>query len=661
MIEPPIPANEKERIESLHALGILDTPPEERFDRITQTAKEIFDVPIALVSIIDVNRQWFKSCIGLNVSETPRGVSFCGYAILQNEPFIIPDSRKDERFADNPLVTGAPHVIFYAGIPIAAIDGNNVGTLCIIDTKPREFSPTQIQMLRNLGAWAQLEINSRNLASVTAEQRKISKEIEAFFDSSYDLMWIGNVDGKFEKVNPTFTRILGYTADELSSDKFIEATHEDNKHSITEMFESLRKGAAINNLIIRFLSKSGVYIWLQWNVVAQGGKVYATARNITKEKEAQTQSGIQQERLEHLTSKFAFATASAKLGIWEWDVIENRLVWDDQMYVLYGIKKENFGGAYGAWQKGLHPDDRKEGDLAIQQALSGEKDFDTSFHVVWPDGSIHTIKAYAAVERNEKGVPQRMIGVNFDITKSATIDKEKTEFVSLASHQLKTPIGAIQWNMEMVLAGDYGAITDKQKEVLQETYTMSTRMNDLVNALLNISRIEMGVFIIEPKPIDFVKLCDEVIVEMEGRRVKKGHELTKDFDANLPQVPADEKLLRIVFQNFISNAIKYTPDKGNVKVSLKSDGSTITFSVANNGEPIPEAEQVKIFGKMFRASNAQEQDPDGNGLGLYVVKQIVENAGGKVWFTSKEGEDTVFACSFPLTGMLAKAGTKALA
>ncbi len=247
-----------------------------------------------------------------------------------------------------------------------------------------------------------------------------------------------------------------------------------------------------------------------------------------------------------------------------------------------------------------------------------------------------------------------------DMTKEKDIDKEKTEFVSLASHQLKTPIGSINWNMEMMIDGDYGPISDKQKDILQETYIMSQRMNDLVNALLNISRIELGVFIIEPAPTDWVKLCDEVLVEMKPRLISKGHQLTKDFGANLPLVPADVKLLRVIFQNFISNAIKYTPEHGKVSISLKVDNGNIVFSVANNGESIPEAEQEKIFGKMFRASNAQVQDPDGNGLGLYVVKKIVENAGGKIWFTSKKGEDTVFACSIPLSGMIAKSGTREL-
>jgi len=368
----------------------------------------------------------------------------------------------------------------------------------------------------------------------------------------------------------------------------------------------------------------------------------------------------EKDKLARATTRLKLATESAQIGVWEWDVVKNILTWDDRMYQIYGTKKEDFNGAYEAWQKGLHPDDKKSGDDAIQAALKGEKDFSPQFRVVWPNGEIRYIQAYAIVERDSSGKPIKMVGVNLDITKESIVDRQKTEFVSLASHQLKTPIGSIQWDLEMLLAGDYGPVPNKQKEVLNEAYTMGKRMNDLVNALLNISRIEMGVFIIEPKPTDYIKLCEEVIIEMKPRLTKKGHKLVKDFDKNLNQIPADDKLLRIVYQNFISNAIKYTPNKGMIKISIKSDDKNITFSVANNGEPIPEGDQSRIFSKMFRASNAQEQDPDGNGLGLYVVKQIVENAGGKVWFTSKKGEDTVFACSFPLAGMKAKSGTKQL-
>lgn len=252
------------------------------------------------------------------------------------------------------------------------------------------------------------------------------------------------------------------------------------------------------------------------------------------------------------------------------------------------------------------------------------------------------------------------VAIEHDITKEKEIDKEKTEFVSLASHQLKTPVGAIRWNLEMLLDGDYGEISDKQKEVLNDSYIMNMRMNELINALLNVSRIESGTFIVEPTPTNFILICEEVIKEMEVRIKDKGHKLTKSFSNSLPIVLADAKLLRIIFQNFISNAIKYTPSSGEITVLIKSDDKEITLSVENNGDPIPEDDQSKIFSKMFRASNAQEQDADGNGLGLYIVKQIIDNAGGKLWFTSKKGENTVFACSFPLSGMTPKSGTKEL-
>jgi GAF domain-containing protein len=166
MQKAPIPKNEKERLEALKKLQILDTPPEERFDRIAKTAQSFFDVPIALVTLVDANRQWFKTCIGLPIQETDRAISFCGHAIMQKEPFIIEDALQDVRFSDNPLVTGEPHIRFYAGMPISTPDGNNVGTLCVIDTKPRKLSDEQIDNLVRLASWAELEINSKNLNDI---------------------------------------------------------------------------------------------------------------------------------------------------------------------------------------------------------------------------------------------------------------------------------------------------------------------------------------------------------------------------------------------------------------------------------------------------------------------------------------------------------------
>ncbi|NOH60456.1 sensor domain-containing diguanylate cyclase [Vibrio sp. RE88] len=160
MKEPDFPDNEAQRIKDLHSLDILDTEPEERFDRVTRIAKHLFDVPIAVVSLVDNHRQWFKSCIGLPVRETARNVSFCGHVINDEGPFIINDATKDPRFLDNPLVMGEPFVRFYAGVPLVYHNSSKLGTLCIIDTKPRELTMQQMADLVDLAKMAEQELES---------------------------------------------------------------------------------------------------------------------------------------------------------------------------------------------------------------------------------------------------------------------------------------------------------------------------------------------------------------------------------------------------------------------------------------------------------------------------------------------------------------------
>ncbi len=164
MKKPDFPDNESARIEALNALDILDTDVEERFDRYTRLAKKILDVPIALVSLIDSDRQWFKSCDGLDVRETPREVSFCGHTILDGKLLIVNDALQDERFADNPLVLGEPYIRFYAGYPLSYGNGIKLGTLCVIDTKPRAFDSNQLDSFKDLALLAERELITTQLA-----------------------------------------------------------------------------------------------------------------------------------------------------------------------------------------------------------------------------------------------------------------------------------------------------------------------------------------------------------------------------------------------------------------------------------------------------------------------------------------------------------------
>jgi len=166
MIEPQIPEDEKERLETLRTLQLLDTEPEERFDRLTRLAKRIFGVPISLVTLVDGDRQWFKSRQGLDTTETPRNISFCGHAILREDALVVENALEDDRFFDNPLVVDDPNIRFYAGHPLTVSQGGKMGTLCLLDIEPREFNEENRQLLKDLAAMAEREISALQLASL---------------------------------------------------------------------------------------------------------------------------------------------------------------------------------------------------------------------------------------------------------------------------------------------------------------------------------------------------------------------------------------------------------------------------------------------------------------------------------------------------------------
>ena len=235
-----------------------------------------------------------------------------------------------------------------------------------------------------------------------------------------------------------------------------------------------------------------------------------------------------------------------------------------------------------------------------------------------------------------------------DITERKEIEKVKTEFVSLAAHQLRTPLSAIKWYTELLASKDVGGLTPEQEKYLEKVYAGNERMIDLVNTFLNVSRLELGTLAVDIKPTDVVELMESVFEELEVQIQEKYFKLHKEYDENIALVNTDPKLLRMVFQNLLSNAVKYTPKGGELRVEIKKRGSEFHIIVEDSGLGIPKNQQDKIFTKLFRADNARALETKGTGLGLYIVKMIVEKFGGSISFTSEPNKGTTFKAVLPL-------------
>lgn len=267
MIPARLPDNERERLNILSALRILDTPPTERLDRITRLAAEFFCVPVALVTLIDKDRQWFKSCFGLSLYETPRDISVCSHAILQNTTLVVPDLRKDPRFHDIPPVVNAPHLVFYAGCQIHSREGVALGTLCIIDTKPRTFNDKDILNLSDFAKLVEQYFHSLQETTYTKTVEDTLSTTESMFEQTFNQAAVGMasvaLNGEWLRVNPKLCALLGYSENELLNKTFQEITHPDDLASDLHMVQEMLDGKIdTSSLEKRYINRQGNPFWI---------------------------------------------------------------------------------------------------------------------------------------------------------------------------------------------------------------------------------------------------------------------------------------------------------------------------------------------------------------------------------------------------------------
>ncbi|HSX33752.1 MAG TPA: ATP-binding protein [Candidatus Saccharimonadales bacterium] len=294
----------------------------------------------------------------------------------------------------------------------------------------------------------------------------------------------------------------------------------------------------------------------------------------------------------------------------------------------------------------------------IYQALKNGHKVRQDLQAIHKNGAKNSLSVMATPVR-QNNITIGAVETIRDITKEREIDRMKTEFISVASHQLRTPLSAIKWFSEMLLKGEAGKLDKQQQDFTRSIVDSAARMNELIGSLLNISRLESGRMVVEPEPTDLGELVNSVVRDLKGQIEGHKQKLSISIDKTISTVSLDPRLIGQVYLNLLSNAIKYTPHGGKISLSVARDGKRIVSVVSDTGYGIPKAEQHKVFQKFYRGTNVVKVETDGTGLGMYFARAIVESSGGSIEFVSQENKGTTFRFTLPFKPAQEKAAPKA--
>jgi PAS domain S-box-containing protein len=664
MLKPKFPTNEAERLQALKDLGLLDTPPEERFDRITRLAQKLFQVPIALVSLVDGDRQWFKSRQGLDATETPRDVSFCGHAILGDDVFYVPDAMRDPRFADNPLVTSEPKVRFYAGAPLRVGPDLPMGTLCVIDHHARELTPQQLELLNDLAAWA-------NDLLVEGRRRKAAGGLAArgdFLDAVLNTVLEGIVTideaGTITSFNRAAETIFGYTAAEVlgtnvrtlmpepyrgEHDGYLQRYHETGEARIIGVgreVEGLRKNGE------RFPMKLAVAQMSE----NQPRYFVGVIKDVSQHRLTERQLGESDRwRRAILDGASAAIIATAPngvirtfnraaqqmLGYTEEEVIgrQTPLLFHDPAEIDSRARK--LSSEMGC---NLSPGF----EALVARTRLGEVDA-CEWSYLRKDGVRIPVMMSITALRDHEGRIGGFLAMANDLSEQKKVERLKSEFVATVSHELRTPLTSIRGALGAVLGKASLDLPERVRKLLETANRNSERLTVLINDILDLEKIESGHMAFTMAPLDLVETCKAALAANAAYAQQYQVQFAPlDSSDEIALVSGDAHRLMQVMGNLLSNAVKYSQPGALVEVRLSRGREGYwRIGVRDHGTGIPEAFRANIFQRFAQADSSDTRAKGGTGLGLSIAKTIVEHHEGTIGYETELGVGTEFYFELP--------------
>ena len=669
MLEPTEPAEEFERLAALCRLNLLDTPPDERYERITRTAQRLFNVPISVVTLVDGDRQWFKSRVGLSAAETPRNVAFCAHAIHADAPFIIPDAAIDERFADNPLVTGEPHLRFYAGIALHANGGWRVGTLALIDRQPRTFSQSDVDALRDLASWAEMELNLYTLKQATSITRESESRLRAIVEHAGDAIVSIDDKGIVETFNPAAQRVFGYRADEIIGRPVTQLAARHYRASLDRDLMALAHSGipgakAINRQVFaqrrngeRFPANLVVSEMLVNERRAFTGLVRDISqrrRSTDDVKRANRQLaetlGLQQAIFDSTHYAIIAVDLDGRVSMFN-DGAQRMLGYTEAEVQAHGSlallhDPRELAERRSALEQELDCTLASAADAILAKARDGRRD-ESEWTYVRKDGlSLPVMLSITAVW--DEQVLVGFVVIAQDLSERKKIEQLKNEFVSTLSHELRTPLTSIRGSLGLLAGGAAGEIPPAARTLLDIANKNCDRLVRLINDILDVEKIESGSMRFDAVVQPLLALLEQAVAATNAYadQFQVSFDLRSDAGEIYAAVDAD-RLLQVLV-NLLSNASKFAPSGDVVEVRLRRLAGVARVSVTDHGVGIPAAFRERIFQKFAQADATDSRQKGGTGLGLNISKAIVEKHNGTINFISEPGVQTEFYFDLPL-------------